>query len=178
PTATESPRTGEVCISAFEDENRNAQRDAGEPLQSSVAFTVYDGEQVLANYITDGANEPYCMSLEPGNYRITRSKAANEELTTDGEWAISVSGGSSQSFEFGGYMADADAVADADAAGSDAETAAENGSDEALAAAGAEDEAQDGGGVTRLIVIAAVVVAVLLMVGVLIIILSARRSTV
>ncbi|HSM55760.1 MAG TPA: LysM domain-containing protein [Candidatus Sulfomarinibacteraceae bacterium] len=174
PTATEAPRMGEVCLTAFVDENRNAQRDAGEPLQSSVAFTVYDGEQVLANYITDGASEPYCMALEPGNYRITRSKAANEELTTDGEWAISISGGSSQSFEFGGYMADAVA----DAGESDSENAGENNSEEALAAANAEDQAQESGGVTRLIVIAAVVVAVLLLVGVLIIILSARRSTV
>lgn len=180
PTATPTPQLaeGEVCLVAYRDGNQNAQRDAGEPLKSAVAFTVYDGEQVLVNYITDGNSEPYCISLDRGNYRITRSSQPNETLTTDGEWAISVSAGSEQTFEFGSVVEEEAQVAEVDAdAGDDAQAA--SAAEDTTQMAPAEGVApEEDGGVTRLIVIAAVVVAVLLFVGVLIIILSARRSSI
>jgi LysM repeat protein len=169
PTPTPAKTSGDVCVLAFNDENQNGQRDAGEGLKSSVAFTIYDGEQVLVNYVTDGSSEPYCIALDSGNYRITRSSAPDEVLTTDREWAIAVAPGSEQDFAFGSYV-DETALAEA---GATSETAT---SGEALTAeaAGATEE----GGVARWLVIAAVVVAVLLFVGVLVVILSARRSTV
>jgi hypothetical protein len=181
PTATPTPRpqTGDVCLAAYEDGNQNGQRDAGEPLKSSVAFSIYDGQQVLVNYVTDGSSEPYCIALGSGNYRITRSTQPNETLTTDGEWAISVSPGSEQDFEFGSYSADAAAADTTNLEGGAAETAAMSVPAEEDAEARAVEEAvEDEGGVTRWVVIAAVVVAVLLFVGVLIIILSGRRSTI
>jgi hypothetical protein len=181
PTATPTPQpqTGDVCLVAYTDSNQNGQRDAGESLKSSVAFSIYDGEQVLVNYVTDGSNEPYCIALDSGNYRITRSSQPNETLTTDGEWAISVTPGSQQDFAFGSYTGDA--VAETEAEGdagtaTDAETAAMSAPGEDAAAL--DDAAAGEGGVTRWVVIAAVVVAVLLFVGVLIIILSGRRSTI
>lgn len=183
PTATPRPQTGEVCVLAYNDGNQNGQRDAGEALKGSVAFSIYDGEQVLVNYVTDGNNEPYCIALVNGNYRITRSSLPNETLTTDGEWAISVSGGSEQDFEFGSYTEDAVALAASaegeggpDAASADSASAAMEipGQDGAVQDNGVQEE----GGITRWVVIAAVVVAVLLFVGVLIIILSGRRSTI
>jgi hypothetical protein len=142
-----------------------------------VAFSIYDGEQVLVNYVTDGSNEPYCIALDDGNYRITRSSQPDEELTTDGEWAISVSPGSEQDFEFGSYTDESSAVAAAEADATRSETAAMAipGDEEAAAQ---EANGQDEGGMTRWIVIAAVVVAVLLFIGVLIIILSGRRATI
>lgn len=179
PTATEQPQTGDVCLVAYSDANQNGQRDGGESLKGSVAFSIYDDEQVLVNYVTDGSSEPYCIALDSGNYRITRSTQPNETLTTDGEWAISVSAGSAQDFEFGSYTADSVAQAGVDPAEPEGaamalpegETAAETATDETATAG-------DEGGVTRWVVIAAVVVAVLLFVGVLIIILSGRRSTI
>ncbi len=176
PTPTEASREGEVCVAAYSDENQNGQRDAGEPLRPNVTFSIYTGEQVLVNYVTDGTTEPYCITLESGNYRIARSAAPDETLTTEGEWAISVSAGSEQRFEFGSYSDSGEAsgdvqVADAGSAGGASETAAEEG------AQVEEGSAQQEGGMTRVIVSAAVVVAVLLLLGVLIIVLSARRST-
>lgn len=181
PTALPSPtptpqQSGDVCLVAYRDGNENAQRDAGEPLKASVAFTIYDDEEVLVNYITDGNSEPYCISLDSGNYRITRSSQPDETLTTDGEWAISVSAGSEQTFEFGSVVEE-DETAEVAGAVDDSQTAlaaGETTATDAVASVAAEED----GGVTRLIVIAAVVVAVLLFVGVLIIILSARRSSV
>jgi LysM repeat protein len=171
PTATPTPAvtSGDVCLLAYNDENQNGQRDAGEGLKSSVAFTIYDGEQVLVNYVTDGSSEPYCISLQRGNYRITRSNAPNEVLTTDREWAIAVAPGSEQEFAFGSYV-DETALAEAGAT-----TEAPASGDALTAEASAST---DEGGVARWLVIAAVVVAVLLFVGVLVVILSARRSTV
>lgn len=180
-TATPQPQTGDVCLVAYNDANQNGQRDGGESLKSSVAFSIYDGEQVLVNYVTDGSSEPYCIALENGNYRITRSNQPNETLTTDGEWAISVSAGSEQDFEFGSYTdaGGAAALAAADDGAAPNETAAMTTPAAAEEAAATEaDAAESEGGMTRWIVIAAVVVAVLLFVGVLIIILSGRRSTI
>lgn len=188
-TPTPAPQTGEVCLVAYEDDNQNGQRDAGESLKGSVAFSIYDGQEVLVNYVTDGNSEPYCIELDNGNYRITRSSQPNETLTTDGEWAISVTAGSEQDFEFGSYTDGGDGVAalsssdgegaDADGAGADSATA----DSAAMAlpeenAAAEENSVDDEGDVTRWVVIAAVVVAVLLFVGVLVIILSGRRSTI
>ncbi len=184
PTPTPEPETGEVCLVAYDDDNQNGQRDAGESLKSSVAFSIYDGEQVLVNYVTDGNNEPYCIALGNGNYRITRSSQPNETLTTDGEWAISVSAGSQQDFEFGSYTGESVAVAEASAGEGERTAASEDGASAAMeipgqgGSAAEENSAQKEGGITRWVVIAAVVVAVLLFVGVLIIILSGRRSTI
>lgn len=177
-TPTPQPETGEVCLVAYNDGNQNGQRDPGEPLKGSVAFSIYDGEQVLVNYVTDGSNEPYCISLDDGNYRITRSSQPDEALTTDGEWAISVSPGSEQNFEFGSYIDESSAVAAAEADATRSETAAMSIPEDENAAAQAADGQDEGGGMTRWIVIAAVVVAVLLFIGVLIIILSGRRATI
>ena len=162
PTATPTVTRGEVCLRAFADKNQNKQQDADEPLRAAVAFTLYDDDQVLVNYVTDGVSEPYCLTLDAGNYRITRSQLPNEVLTTDAEWAVSVAPGSSQEFEFGSYLEES-AVASAASTGAVAQTTA--------APAAAQE-----GGVTRFILIAAVVVAVLLFLGVLVIVLSARRS--
>lgn len=184
PTPTPAPETGEVCLVAYEDNNQNAQRDAGEPLKGSVAFSIYDGQQVLVNYVTDGNSEPYCIELDNGNYRITRSSQPNETLTTDGEWAISVTAGSEQDFEFGSYSGSGDGVAALSASEGDEGSGEEASADSAAMtlpeenAAAGESNAGDEGGVTRWVVIAAVVVAVLLFVGVLVIILSGRRSTI
>lgn len=185
PTPTPAPQTGEVCLVAYDDNNQNGQRDAGESLKGAVAFSIYDGQQVLVNYVTDGNSEPYCIELDNGNYRITRSSQPDETLTTDSEWAISVTAGSEQDFEFGSYTGSGEgvtalSVSDGEEGGDSEETTADTA---AMAlpeenAAAQEDNATDEGGVTRWVVIAAVVVAVLLFVGVLVIILSGRRSTI
>ena len=166
PTATPASTGGEVCLEAFVDENENGLHDSGEPLKPAVAFTVYNGEQVVINYVTDGSSEPYCITgLAAGNYRITRSSTPNEVLTTDGEWAISVTEGSTQEFAFGSYTEETAVAELGDAATNSTDRLAE------------ADDGPEEGGFTRVLVIAAVVVAVLLFVGVLVVILSARRAS-
>lgn len=95
--------TGTLCLKAFEDSNQNGLHDAGEGLRSDVAFTVSDGQQVIANYITTGA-EPYCIEgLAPNNYQITRSQQEGEVLTTRGDWAVDLAAESVVTMEFGSY---------------------------------------------------------------------------
>lgn len=111
PTATLPPPTprptqpapeAAVCLSAFDDLNRNGTQDAGEPLRAGVAFTVYNTESVVANYITDGRSEPRCLGgLSPGEYRVTRSVMTNETLTTPGDWSLSLTAGSELYQAFG-----------------------------------------------------------------------------
>lgn len=172
-TPTEMPRSGEICLGAYVDDNQNGQRDAGEELKASVAFTISSGEAVVSNYVTDGSSEPYCITgLESGDYRVTRSTTGGEVLTNPGEWALSLAAGSSETLEFGSYV-------DAEAAPA-VTTEPEEGSASLSGEESTEtDPAETGeGGITRIILIAAVVIAVLLLVGVLVIVLSVRRSTV
>lgn len=105
PRPTDPSREAAVCLSAFDDPNRNGMRDAGEPLRAGVAFTVYNTEAVVANYITDGRSEPRCLGgLAPGDYRVTRSIAAGEMLTNEGDWSLSLTAGSELYQAFGSVM--------------------------------------------------------------------------
>jgi hypothetical protein len=114
PTATLLPPTAEVtatplrtaiCMIAFEDINRDGTFDPGEPLRSDVALTVFNDETVVANYISDGVSEPYCLEgLAEGTYHVTRSIGHNEILTTQGDWAMSLTYGSELDLAFGSYQ--------------------------------------------------------------------------
>lgn len=102
---TEARPEAAVCLSAFDDVNRNGIHDAGEPLRAGVAFTIYNTQAVVANYITDGRQEPKCLGgLWPGEYRITRSVAPGEILTTEGDWHLNLSGGSDLYQAFGSFI--------------------------------------------------------------------------
>lgn len=111
PTATPPPPTlrptdvtpqASICLTAFDDLNGDGVFDAGEPLRAGVAFTIYNTQAVVANYITDGVSEPKCLSgLLPGEYRVTRSIAPGESLTTAGDWALSLTAGSELRQAFG-----------------------------------------------------------------------------
>ena len=97
------PRTA-VCILAYVDLNRDGDLDEGEALRPSVAFTVYNDQEVVANYVTDGLAEPHCLEdLTPGVYHVTRSLTKDEVLTTEGDWALTLTEGSVLNLAFGSY---------------------------------------------------------------------------
>lgn len=100
--ATSTPPQTAVCLSAFQDSNGNGLHDSSEWLQPGVAFIVYTADLVIGNYITDGVSEPHCLQVEPGNYQITRSRAANETLTSSGNQAILLNPGDVMYLTFGG----------------------------------------------------------------------------
>jgi hypothetical protein len=97
------PRTA-VCFLAFIDLNRDGKLDEGEALRPNVAFTIYNEQAVVANYVTDGLAEPHCLEdLTPGIYHVTRSLTNDEVLTTEGDWALTLSEGSVLNLAFGSY---------------------------------------------------------------------------
>jgi LysM repeat protein len=110
-TASPPPRTA-VCLSAYNDANANSQQDPGEPLQAAVAFTLYTPEKVVANYVTDGVSEPYCLEVPPGSYQITRSSLPGEVLTNAANQGLVLQVGHVMNLAFGGTVAQT-AVGDA-----------------------------------------------------------------
>lgn len=107
PTATAvPPPPTAICLKAFTDLNRDGKHNAGEPFKASVAFTIFTEQAVVANYVTDGASEPYCLqNLAPGDYNITRSIGQGETLTTQGDWTIALAPGNVAELAFGSYTA-------------------------------------------------------------------------
>lgn len=107
PTATPAPPPTAICLLAFVDLNGNGRFDVGESLQDAVAFTIFDETAVVANYITDGFSEPYCIEgLPPGNYNVTRSLRSGEQATTPGDMAITLAWGDRVELAFGAVLSD------------------------------------------------------------------------
>jgi len=99
---TETRAEAGICLEAYDDLDRDGIHDEGEPLRAGVAFTIYNTEAVVANYITDGVSEPHCIAgLLPGEYRVTRSIGPGEVLTTGGDWTLSLTAGSQLRQAFG-----------------------------------------------------------------------------
>lgn len=108
-TAVPPPPTG-VCLLAFNDMNQDGVHDAGEPLKTAVAFTLFNENSVVANYVTDGISEPYCLTnLVEGTYQVTRSIGENETLTTPGDRGIVVQLGEMVDLTFGSVEGSLDA---------------------------------------------------------------------
>lgn len=95
-----------ICLSAFDDLNQDGIFNPGEPLRAEVAFTIFNDQTVVSNYISDGVSEPFCLeNLEPGTYHITRSIGRDEILTTEGDWALTLTYGNELNLAFGSYQA-------------------------------------------------------------------------
>lgn len=106
PRPTETRPEAAVCLTAFDDLDQDGIHDPDEALRAGVAFTVYNTEAVVANYVTDGRSEPKCMGgLVPGEYRVTRSIRPGEVLTTEGDWSLNLTAGSELYQSFGSFMA-------------------------------------------------------------------------
>ena len=86
--------TGQICVLAFDDQNGNGVRDADEPLRSGVGFTLADENGVKGSYKSDGNSEPYCFgSLAAGAYTVQARGTSGLDVTTPGQWAISLANG-------------------------------------------------------------------------------------
>ncbi len=102
-TLVPPPRTA-ICLKAFNDEDKNGIHNDDESLKTAVAFTIFNEDVVVGNYITDGVSEPYCLDgLTPGDYKVTRSVGRDETLTTAGNWTLTLTRGSVLTLEFGSF---------------------------------------------------------------------------
>ncbi len=163
---------GTICLSAFDDLDKDTNHDESEPLRPAVAITISDGEQVVSNYITDGKSEPFCIQgLDDGNYRVTRSSLPDESLTTPGDYAVAVASDVTVNVAFGSFLSENVLVSSALESGSSGglENGA-NASEEGTFVDGSDDAVST-------LVIVGVAVVVLLLGGIVILVLSNRRST-
>jgi hypothetical protein len=106
PTPSRTPPPAPVtavCLTAFVDQNQDGVQDPGEPLRAAVAFTIFNEQAVVANYISDGQSEPHCLELPPGTYRLTRSVGRDEALSNDGDVALLLRSGDLVKLAFGSY---------------------------------------------------------------------------
>lgn len=77
-------------------------RDPDEEFLPGAMFTVSDGRQTVASYITDGLNEPYCFTdLRPGNYFLSEENPPGYDSTTGDDWGVVIAGGAIIQIEFG-----------------------------------------------------------------------------
>lgn len=69
--AQETPKNGDICISAFADQDGSGSRQTGESALSDVDIELaVNSTVIIANYVTNG-NEPYCFrALLPGQYTV------------------------------------------------------------------------------------------------------------
>jgi hypothetical protein len=74
PTASPTPEVGSLCVVAYEDADENGQWDGEERLLASRRIRLLDsGGNQLAEYVTNGENEPFCFDeLAPGIYQLVK----------------------------------------------------------------------------------------------------------
>jgi len=103
PTNTPTPVTGRICVSVYEDANGDGKRDEGESLVAGAAISLADEQhEKVAEYITDGLNEPFCYSgLEGGTYYLKRQNAPGYVSTNPDDWGVVIIPASSINVGFG-----------------------------------------------------------------------------
>jgi len=180
PTATPEPTGGTICLRAFDDTNQDASLGAGESLRTGVAIAVANGETIVSNYITNGA-EPFCIEgLEAGAYRVTRSFTDNEVSTTAPDWAITLVDGGRIDIDFGSVIdtdASEEVAAVAEEASEETATDASTETETEAMADGAVEDAESGTNWINWVVGIIVGIALLLLVGVGLVVFSARRMS-
>ena len=94
--------SSQICVLAFEDQDRNGVRGPDEALLAGVGFTLSDASGVKGSYSTDGSSEPYCFGkLEPGSYNVRARPPQGFESTAEGQWGISLASGAQYDVKYG-----------------------------------------------------------------------------
>lgn len=98
----EETKGGIICVTAFDDQNGDGLREDGESLLAGITIAISNGQEVMGEYLTDGASEPYCFSgLMPGSYQVTQKKIGGWVSTTLSAWGVSLHEGDTTNLEFG-----------------------------------------------------------------------------
>lgn len=130
---TPQPEGASICVLAFHDRNGDTVRDAEtEGLLPNVEFTLAAASGVVAEYVSDGVNEPHCFTgLAAGSYRVIQQAPAGYEPTGLPEQNVALAEGTSFDLQFGNARTTASAGSEEEADQETSETASS--SDENLA---------------------------------------------
>lgn len=92
---------GAICALAFEDASGDGLRDAGEGLAAEAVLSLFQGEEALVVYVTDGVAEPHCFEeLAAGAYEVRFLPPTGWEATT-ADRVVTDSNDDRVSIEFG-----------------------------------------------------------------------------
>lgn len=104
PTFTPTPVTGTICVIAFEDHNGNGVQDPADGRLAGALITVSDEGGVVAEYVTNGFDEPHCFrGLQPGHYFVSEVNPGGYRSTTFDDWGVSVVDVAEVHVVFGNY---------------------------------------------------------------------------
>jgi len=100
---TPEPEGASICVLAFHDRNGDTVRDPDtEELLPNVDFTLATASGVVAEYTSDGVNEPYCFTgLDAGSYRVIQQAPAGYEATGLPEQNVALAQGTGFDLQFG-----------------------------------------------------------------------------
>ncbi len=135
PQAVAANASGTVCVTLYEDANRNLIRDADEVTlpQGDVSIDGDTGSTGSQPYTQ--AADPLCVEVQPGRYTVAATVPDGYELTTSAAVPVEVGSGRDVLVMFGGAAdaqptAVAQAASSADHAASDTDTAASPATDD------------------------------------------------
>lgn len=102
PTVDVAASTVSMCVSMFEDVNRNRLREANESLLAGGTIEILQNGTSVDSYTTDGTNEPHCFSgLEMGEYNALATAPQGYGLTTPAQLRLALTAGVALNIEFG-----------------------------------------------------------------------------
>jgi LysM repeat protein len=95
-------RTGQVCVTFFEDANQNRIQEAGEGLLAGGNIQLMLGTNAAGEQATDGASDPYCFNdLSIGDYVASAGAPEGFGLTTPDRLQVRLNPGSTVNVVFG-----------------------------------------------------------------------------
>lgn len=103
PSPTAESEEASVCVLAFHDRNGDTVRDPdSEELLPNVELSLASASGVVAEYTSDGVNEPHCFTgLAPGSYRVSQNPPPGYEPSGPSEQAVAVAQGTSLDVHLG-----------------------------------------------------------------------------
>lgn len=91
-----------LCVQAFNDRNGNGVYDGNEELVANIKFAVFSGADQVADYTTNGVDEPHCMTgLPSGAYTVRIEAPKSYAATTDQQMGVALASGQTANVSFG-----------------------------------------------------------------------------
>ncbi len=94
PVLAQDAPGGRICVTAFEDANRNGLQEPIEPLLPNVAVYLLDPLAVtIASYVTDGRSEPHCFTDLPAGTFVVNFDPLGAEPTGETSFSVTLIAG-------------------------------------------------------------------------------------
>jgi LysM repeat protein len=96
-----SATTGTLCLAVYRDDNLNGTRDASETALAGAQLMI-TGADSAQRLDYDGATDPLCSDLPPGQYQVTATLPSGYGQTTSDAVSVTLASGRRVNVAFGG----------------------------------------------------------------------------